>query len=100
MVPGDSRPAYEHQSSARQVLEDAETDLRAWKTSIEPLATSDGPLEERGLDREARQDSESLEGSTNGAQGVSGANDTLSGRGHHEPVSADTVQPEAAIASY
>ncbi|SPO00801.1 related to meiotic expression up-regulated protein 14 [Cephalotrichum gorgonifer] len=31
MIPGDARPAYEHGSQARQVLNDAEDDLRDWQ---------------------------------------------------------------------
>lgn len=37
VVPGDARHAYEHESDARQVLEDAENDLRAWRPSVEPI---------------------------------------------------------------
>lgn len=40
VVPGDARPGYEHELEARQVLEDAETDLRAWEPSVEPIASS------------------------------------------------------------
>lgn len=38
VVPGDARQAYEHEAEARQVLEDAENDLRAWRPSVEPIA--------------------------------------------------------------
>ncbi len=31
MVPGDVRPAYTHSSQARQILNDAEDDLRDWR---------------------------------------------------------------------
>lgn len=37
VVPGDARHAYEHELEARQVLEDAENDLRAWRPSVEPI---------------------------------------------------------------
>lgn len=30
-VPGDVRPAYAHASQARQILNDAEDDLRDWR---------------------------------------------------------------------
>jgi hypothetical protein len=30
-VPGDVRPAYAHASQARQILNDAEDDLREWR---------------------------------------------------------------------
>lgn len=31
MVPGDVRPEYPHASQARQILNDAEDDLREWR---------------------------------------------------------------------
>ncbi|KAJ5739800.1 Sphingolipid long chain base-responsive protein LSP1 [Penicillium manginii] len=40
VVPGDARPGYEHEQEARQVLEDAETDLRAWEPSVEPITSA------------------------------------------------------------
>lgn len=40
VVPGDARQAYGHELEARQVLEDAENDLRAWRPSLEPIPTS------------------------------------------------------------
>ncbi|KAJ5908846.1 hypothetical protein N7495_001528 [Penicillium taxi] len=39
VVPGDSRQAYDHELDARQILEEAETDLRGWEPSISPIAT-------------------------------------------------------------
>lgn len=40
VVPGDARQAYEHELDARQVLEDAENDLRSWQPSLEPIVSS------------------------------------------------------------
>lgn len=40
VVPGDARQAYEHELEARQVLEDAENDLRNWQPSLEPIISS------------------------------------------------------------
>ncbi len=37
VVPGDTRPAFEHASQARQVLNDAEEDLREWTPNLEPV---------------------------------------------------------------
>ena len=37
VVPGDTRPAFEHAHQARQVLNDAEEDLREWTPSLEPI---------------------------------------------------------------
>lgn len=41
VVPGDTRHAYEHEQEARQVLEDAENDLRAYRLSLEPVITAE-----------------------------------------------------------
>ena len=37
VVPGDTRPAFEHGSQARQILNDAEEDLREWAPNLEPI---------------------------------------------------------------
>ena len=37
VVPGDTRPAFEHAHQARQVLNDAEEDLRDWQPNLEPI---------------------------------------------------------------
>ena len=40
VVPGDTRPAFEHGHQARQVLNDAEEDLREWTPNLEPVSRS------------------------------------------------------------
>ena len=35
VVPGDTRPVFEHAHQARQVLTDAEEDLRDWTSNLE-----------------------------------------------------------------
>lgn len=40
VVPGDTRPAFEHAHQARQVLNDAEEDLRDWAPNLEPIHSS------------------------------------------------------------
>ena len=40
VVPGDTRPAFEHTHQARQILNDAEEDLRDWQPNIEPIPSS------------------------------------------------------------
>ncbi|KAL2059036.1 hypothetical protein ABVK25_000328 [Lepraria finkii] len=40
VVPGDTRPAFEHGSQARQILNDAEEDLREWTPNFEPIPSS------------------------------------------------------------
>ncbi|EKV04852.1 hypothetical protein PDIG_86530 [Penicillium digitatum PHI26] len=42
VVPGDARRAYDHEPLARQILEDAENDLRRWEPSVEPITTATG----------------------------------------------------------
>lgn len=44
VVPGDVRPPFEHGSAARQVLNDAEEDLRSWESNLEPVHSSAGNL--------------------------------------------------------
>lgn len=39
-MPGDARAGYEHEVEARQVLEDAEADLRAWESTVEPVTSA------------------------------------------------------------
>lgn len=41
VVPGDARPPFEHAAQARQVLNDAEEDLREWIPNVEPVSTTD-----------------------------------------------------------
>lgn len=40
VVPGDTRPAFEHSHQARQVLNDAEEDLREWTPNLEPIPSA------------------------------------------------------------
>lgn len=42
LVPGDDRAPYEHGSQARQVLNDAEDDLRDWRPESDGLKTPVG----------------------------------------------------------
>lgn len=39
VVPGDTRPAYPHSAQARQILNDAEDDLRDWQPEPETFTT-------------------------------------------------------------
>ena len=39
VVPGDVRPAFDHANQARQILHDAEEDLRDWQPDLEPLSS-------------------------------------------------------------
>lgn len=44
VVPGDTRPAFEHAAQARQVLNDAEEDLRDWQPNLEPIQSAAGSM--------------------------------------------------------
>lgn len=40
VVPGDTRPAFQHAHQARQILNDAEEDLREWIPNLEPIPSN------------------------------------------------------------
>ena len=40
VVPGDTRSPFQHGAQARQVLNDAEDDLREWTPNLEPIPSS------------------------------------------------------------
>jgi len=40
VVPGDVRPAYEHVNQARQILNDAEDDLKDWQPELEDVPSN------------------------------------------------------------
>ena len=44
VVPGDTRPAFEHAAQARQILNDAEEDLRDWQPNLEPIHSTAGNM--------------------------------------------------------
>ncbi len=73
VVPGDVRPAFEHTNQARQILNDAEDDLRDWQPELEDVpsrATLNGKSMPRSPDSQQR----TVEGSVAGESVV-----------HHEP---------------
>jgi hypothetical protein len=43
-VPGDAHPAFENAEAARQVLNDAEDELRSWQPNYEPVHSTSGSL--------------------------------------------------------
>ncbi|KAF2195244.1 hypothetical protein K469DRAFT_543557 [Zopfia rhizophila CBS 207.26] len=44
IVPGDAHPTFDGTDSARQVLNDAEDELRNWQPQLEPIQSSAGSL--------------------------------------------------------
>jgi hypothetical protein len=43
-VPGDVRRPYEQAEQASQILEDAESDLRGWESTAEPISPTSAEL--------------------------------------------------------
>jgi hypothetical protein len=44
IVPGDTRAGFEEIETARQVLNDAEDELRSWQPNLEPIHSNAGSL--------------------------------------------------------
>lgn len=44
IVPGDTHPAFAEVEAARQVLNDAETDLQGYRLDVEPITSNSGSL--------------------------------------------------------
>ncbi|KAH7091225.1 Eisosome component PIL1-domain-containing protein [Paraphoma chrysanthemicola] len=44
IVPGDTQPAFAEEEAARQVLNDAEADLRDYRLDVEPITSNSGSL--------------------------------------------------------
>ncbi|KAF2747184.1 long chain base stimulates phosphorylation [Sporormia fimetaria CBS 119925] len=44
IVPGDAHPAFEGMDAGRQILNDAEDDLRNWQPNMEPILSTAGAL--------------------------------------------------------
>ena len=54
VVPGDTRPAYDGAQQARQVLNDAEDDLRDWRPEVEDYEAAEAPVAAK--DKAAEED--------------------------------------------
>lgn len=74
MVPGDTRQAYDHEYDARQVLEDAETDLRAWEPTVEPISSSAVDVPTHITDSGANEPEQDVESVRTGPSGVAVGN--------------------------
>ena len=77
VVPGDVRPAFEHAAQARQVLNDAEEDLREWTPNLEEIIS-----QSKGMGSNLMP----AEGSVAGGEVVQSPVKT-----HHEPVTAEAT---------
>ena len=65
VVPGDIRPAFEHTNQARQVLNDAEDDLKDWQPELEDVPTN-ASLENNLMPRSSSQRGTTVDGSIAG----------------------------------
>lgn len=70
MVPGDTRPAYDSEEAARQVLEDAENDLRSWEPSVEPIGSFAEDAARTGNDSLSNETEQDVESVATGRSGV------------------------------
>jgi len=82
VVPGDARPAWEHTNQARQILNDAEDDLKDWQPELEDVR-SHANLDSGVVPRESYA---TTEGSVAGGESVGGVNEGghLQQQLHHE----------------
>ena len=44
IVPGDAHPVFDGVDASRQILNDAEDELRSWQPNIEPIHSTSGSL--------------------------------------------------------
>lgn len=59
VVPGDTRPAYANAHQARQVLNDAEDDLRDWQPETENYAdAAESEPMQKGKTKDAEEEEE------------------------------------------
>ena len=100
VVPGDTRPAFEHAHQARQVLHDAEEDLREWTPSLEPvpssatdLGTNLMPTSPQGVEQ-VETGSPVQQRITGSEKGVSNAGQLTSTDSRDMSGSSTAVQPE------
>ena len=69
VVPGDMRPAFEHANQARQILNDAEDDLKDWQPELEDVP-SHANLDNNLMPSSASQHQATSSGSVVGDESV------------------------------
>lgn len=83
VVPGDIRPAFEHGNQARQILNDAEDDLREWTPELEDVGSS-AHMIDNSLMPSSVSRSETIQGENdNGRVLASGAESEGAHLAHH-----------------
>jgi len=68
VIPGDVRPSYEHTNQARQILNDAEDDLKDWTPELEDVTSSH--LDNNLMPSSVSQRQQNVEGSVVGDSNV------------------------------
>ena len=102
VVPGDTRPAFEHAHQARQVLNDAEEDLRDWMPNLEPIHSTATEMGSNLMPAQAGTAATSVSGHEEGS--TVGAGESSQGQLEAPPPpehrgfgsSSTVAQPEAA----
>lgn len=78
IVPGDQRKPFEHGDELREVLDDAERDLRAWEPTLLPIATHAGDINNDLMPKPETSQTAAADGEAAEAAVVSGAVPTTS----------------------
>lgn len=102
VVPGDTRPAFEHAHQARQVLNDAEEDLRDWTSNLEPVHSAATEMGSNLMPAQAGTAATSVSGQEE--ESMIGAGESTAGQLEAPPPpehrvfgeSSTVTQPEAA----
>lgn len=88
VVPGDTRPPFEHAHQARQVLIDAEEDLRFWTPNLEPIPSAATDIGSNLMPTQA----------STAATSVSGQEEEQLALGERQTTGSSTVaQPEPSM---
>ncbi|KAL9098977.1 MAG: hypothetical protein Q9163_005460 [Psora crenata] len=100
VVPGATRPPFEHAAQARQVLVDAEEDLREWTPNLEPITSSGHAIGSNLMPHQAETATTNVsaqEGQQTSVTGEDRNSGNLSETPAHRNVSdsSTTAQPEA-----
>lgn len=72
IVPGDQREGYEHADASKNVIEEAENDLRSWQRSDEPIPTSAGEITDNLLPASANKPQSENPDKVEGTDGTDG----------------------------
>ena len=96
VAPGDARPAFEHSHQARQVLNDAEEDLREWTPNFEPVSSAATEMGVNLMPAQAGTAATSVSGHSEDVAGVAGGSTTsqLEPQSRDLSGSSTVAQPE------